>query len=98
VGYVEHELAEPAVGWVFGEAGVPDHRDGVLGDVEGCGAGRQGGPGGALAEAGGCGEDEVALSDDFQGGREVGDAEGDAALQALGVQDAVDDSGALATW
>jgi hypothetical protein len=51
-----------------------------------------------LAEAGRCGEDEVALSDDFEGGGEVGDAQGDAPLQALCVEDAVDDSGALASW
>jgi hypothetical protein len=51
-----------------------------------------------LAEARGCGEDEVALSDDFEGGGEVGDAEGDASLEALCVQDAVDDAGAFAAW
>ena len=98
VGYVEHELAEPAVGWVFGEAGVPDHGDGVLGEVEGRWAGDQRRRGGTLTEAGRCGENEVALSDDFEGGGEVGDAQGDAPLQALCVEDAVDDSGALASW
>ena len=95
MGDVHHELAEPAVGWVFGEAGVPDHRDGVFGDVERCGAGRQRRRGGALAEARGCGENEVALGEDFEGRGEVGDAEGDAALQALCMEDAVDDAGAL---
>ena len=95
---VEHELAEPTVGWVFGEARVPEHGDGVLGEVEGCGAGRQRRRGGALAEARGGGEDQVALGDDFEGGGEVRDAEGDAAFETQCVKDAVDDSGALAAW
>ena len=51
-----------------------------------------------MTEAGRCGEDEVALGDDFEGGGEVGDAQGDAPLQALCVEDAVDDAGALASW
>ena len=97
-GGVEHELAEPAVGWVFGETRVPEHGDGVLGEVEGRGARRQRRGGGALAEARGGGEDQVALGDDFEGGGEVGDAEGDAAFETLCVKDAVDDSGALAPW
>ena len=84
------------MGWVCGEARVPDHRDGVLGDVEGCGAGHQGRCGGAFAEARGCGEDEVALGEDFEGGSEVRNANGDAALQASCFEDAIDDAGALA--
>jgi hypothetical protein len=51
-----------------------------------------------LAEAGGSGEDEVALADHFEGGGEVGDAEGDTAFLALCLENAVDDAGTLAAW
>lgn len=84
------------MGWVFGEAGVPDHGDRVLWDGEGGGTGRQRGSAGALCEARGGREDEVALGDDFKGGREVGDAEDNAALLALLFQEAIDESGAFA--
>ena len=96
MGYVEHELAEPAVGWVFGEAGVPEHGDRVLGDGHGSWAGSERGGGGAFAETGRAGEDQVALGDDFEGGSEVGDAKGDAAVEAFSLKHAVDDAGAFA--
>ena len=51
-----------------------------------------------MAEARGGGENEVALGEDFEGCGEVGDAERDAAFEALCVQDAVDDAWALAAW
>jgi len=51
-----------------------------------------------LAEARGRGEDEIALGDDFEGGREVRDSEGDTALEALRLEKTIDDAGAFATW
>lgn len=82
--------------WVFGESRVPDHGDGVLGNLEGCGAGYQRRGRSTLAEARGCGENEIALGDDFERGREVRDAEGDASLQAACVEKTVDDAKASA--
>jgi len=84
------------VGWVLGEARVPEHGDGVLGDLEGDGTGRQAGGIAAPAEARRCREDEVALGDDIERGRELGDAEGDAASKAARLEHAVDDARAFA--
>ena len=64
-GDVDHQLAKPPMGWVFGEARVPDHRDGVLGDVEGYRARCQHRRGGTFAEARRCGEDEIAPRSDL---------------------------------
>ena len=63
----------------------------------GAGRERQGRRGGTPAEARGGGEDEVALGDDFEGGGELGDSEGDAAFETSCVQDAVDEAGTLAS-
>ena len=96
-GDLEHELAEPAVGWVFAEARVPEHGDRVLGDLEWHRAGRELRRGGAVGEARGRGQHKVTLREDFECGREVGDAEGDAAFETSLRKHAVDDAGAFAT-
>lgn len=86
------------MGWVLGETWMPDHRDGMLGDLEWHSVGHQRSRCGAFAEAGWRGEDEVALLEDFEGRREVRNAQRDAAFEALRLKDAIDDAGALASW